>query len=101
MIRRPPRSTLFPYTTLFRSQSYAARGARDTVGKKRVGAQHAAPLRSGLNAILVTADARWSAAPAYEPALRAWLGEPAGWARRHAPARRASQIGRASCRERV
>src|SRR5256885_9694127 len=23
MIRRPPRSTLFPYTTLFRSQSYA------------------------------------------------------------------------------
>src|SRR5258705_13801898 len=26
MIRRPPRSTLFPYTTLFRSQ-YASRGA--------------------------------------------------------------------------
>src|SRR5690349_22821533 len=25
MIRRPPRSTLFPYTTLFRSPSYAAR----------------------------------------------------------------------------
>src|SRR3712207_8182232 len=25
MIRRPPRSTLFPYTTLFRSQSGAAR----------------------------------------------------------------------------
>src|SRR3712207_8423325 len=24
MIRRPPRSTLFPYTTLFRSDSYAA-----------------------------------------------------------------------------
>src|SRR5436190_9114341 len=28
MIRRPPRSTLFPYTTLFRSQ---ARGADDVV----------------------------------------------------------------------
>src|SRR3712207_8536460 len=28
MIRRPPRSTLFPYTTLFRS---AARGTRDRV----------------------------------------------------------------------
>src|SRR5947208_5921429 len=28
MIRRPPRSTLFPYTTLFRSLSYA-RGAED------------------------------------------------------------------------
>src|SRR3712207_8584205 len=26
MIRRPPRSTLFPYTTLFRSGSQAARG---------------------------------------------------------------------------
>src|SRR2546426_3730861 len=24
MIRRPPRSTLFPYTTLFRSESYKA-----------------------------------------------------------------------------
>src|SRR3712207_7966091 len=27
MIRRPPRSTLFPYTTLFRSQAGAERGA--------------------------------------------------------------------------
>src|SRR3712207_7883060 len=26
MIRRPPRSTLFPYTTLFRSRSPGARG---------------------------------------------------------------------------
>src|SRR5437870_9630783 len=32
MIRRPPRSTLFPYTTLFRSQTLAkgALGARQT-----------------------------------------------------------------------
>src|SRR5437773_8063550 len=34
MIRRPPRSTLFPYTTLFRSdrrarRQHVARGARD------------------------------------------------------------------------
>src|SRR3712207_8215119 len=28
MIRRPPRSTLFPYTTLFRSGITAPRGAR-------------------------------------------------------------------------
>src|SRR5256885_16361645 len=28
MIRRPPRSTLFPYTTLFRSRSDAAPSAR-------------------------------------------------------------------------
>src|SRR2546430_8617364 len=27
MIRRPPRSTLFPYTTLFRSKATAATGA--------------------------------------------------------------------------
>src|SRR3712207_6974884 len=34
MIRRPPRSTLFPYTTLFRSQEYPAadhRGALEAV----------------------------------------------------------------------
>src|SRR3712207_9126916 len=29
MIRRPPRSTLFPYTTLFRSFGYALRYCRD------------------------------------------------------------------------
>src|SRR5256885_12592968 len=29
MIRRPPRSTLFPYTTLFRSEWGGARGALD------------------------------------------------------------------------
>src|SRR2546422_1747029 len=28
MIRRPPRSTLFPYTTLFRSRAFAERGIR-------------------------------------------------------------------------
>src|SRR2546430_9319441 len=28
MIRRPPRSTLFPYTTLFRSQGEVPRGTR-------------------------------------------------------------------------
>src|SRR2546422_7935630 len=28
MIRRPPRSTLFPYTTLFRSETVLARDAR-------------------------------------------------------------------------
>src|SRR5258707_3587831 len=35
MIRRPPRSTLFPYTTLFRSQSCAIRGdGRGTVSNR-------------------------------------------------------------------
>src|SRR3712207_8022200 len=31
MIRRPPRSTLFPYTTLFRSAALAAHGLAVTV----------------------------------------------------------------------
>src|SRR3989442_11876501 len=29
MIRRPPRSTLFPYTTLFRSRSHLANGENE------------------------------------------------------------------------
>src|SRR3712207_7347526 len=33
MIRRPPRSTLFPYTTLFRSLLHPAREAADGLGQ--------------------------------------------------------------------
>src|SRR3712207_7130153 len=47
MIRRPPRSTLFPYTTLFRSKSNsgeggedAARYVRDAAGDLRRSAIH-------------------------------------------------------------
>src|SRR3712207_8990788 len=40
MIRRPPRSTLFPYTTLFRSRVRHRRGVRDGPGN---GASLAAP----------------------------------------------------------
>src|SRR5256885_6225582 len=38
MIRRPPRSTLFPYTTLFRSVAEVARirAARDAAGSKLI-----------------------------------------------------------------
>src|SRR2546427_8739546 len=35
MIRRPPRSTLFPYTTLFRSRSAGSRSAREPRGTWR------------------------------------------------------------------
>src|SRR2546426_12736138 len=36
MIRRPPRSTLFPYTTLFRSQIHSAGGGfEEAVGLRR------------------------------------------------------------------
>src|SRR2546428_13688427 len=46
MIRRPPRSTLFPYTTLFRSQ---AAGARDRPAQEGGAAPQdpAAPPRAG------------------------------------------------------
>src|SRR3712207_6985636 len=42
MIRRPPRSTLFPYTTLFRSHAVA--GGRVAVARLADGAQHGDPL---------------------------------------------------------
>src|SRR2546430_8828599 len=35
MIRRPPRSTLFPYTTLFRSQQFQAGGYQVLVGNDK------------------------------------------------------------------
>src|SRR2546422_10741040 len=44
MIRRPPRSTLFPYTTLFRSQSIAGGGARAPVRRASRTAERGARL---------------------------------------------------------
>src|SRR5687767_15639489 len=38
MLRRPPRSTLFPYTTLFRSRARGWRGARGLERRERVDA---------------------------------------------------------------
>src|SRR5690349_23463719 len=43
MIRRPPRSTLFPYTTLFRSPHACAEGQHDG---QRYGEVHARPARA-------------------------------------------------------
>src|SRR5256885_13404950 len=40
MIRRPPRSTLFPYTTLFRSAVGTGRGGFQVDGRPTVGAIH-------------------------------------------------------------
>src|SRR5258705_10326703 len=36
MIRRPPRSTLFPYTTLFRSSTWDRTGLREPFHPRRV-----------------------------------------------------------------
>src|SRR3712207_9574783 len=38
MIRRPPRSTLFPYTTLFRSRLALKNGGREAAGERVSGA---------------------------------------------------------------
>src|SRR3712207_6903659 len=64
MIRRPPRSTLFPYTTLFRSLDIQALVAVNRVGDNRavqprtVGAREAGvaisgPLHRGTHAIAI------------------------------------------------
>src|SRR2546427_3320635 len=49
MIRRPPRSTLFPYTTLFRSQGY------------RLASEHRLAERFGVASIYRAAAARFPA----------------------------------------
>src|SRR2546430_2809210 len=43
MIRRPPRSTLFPYTTLFRSGPPGARATHSAIGPSPVGAMFGPP----------------------------------------------------------
>src|SRR5947209_15809653 len=47
MIRRPPRSTLFPYTTLFRSEDVLPEvgGAEEVPGRRRLEQVRAAPGR--------------------------------------------------------
>src|SRR2546422_4342517 len=56
MIRRPPRSTLFPYTTLFRSRSeQAGQGSkemdkkRDEIAHRRIVAGREIPRKYGQN----------------------------------------------------
>src|SRR5260370_14284519 len=59
MIRRPPRSTLFPYTTLFRSRSQSATCAQATISAGGPGSrsnttrseEHTSELQSHLNIV--------------------------------------------------
>src|SRR4051812_49753048 len=44
MIRRPPRSTLFPYTTLFRSDDLRQDGAGDVFASARIDDRHVGAL---------------------------------------------------------
>src|SRR2546429_1923877 len=58
MIRRPPRSTLFPYTTLFRSPAlphaslnYAASSGKRTHARRRRSEEHTSELQSRLHLV--------------------------------------------------
>src|SRR2546422_4299116 len=70
MIRRPPRSTLFPYTTLFRSDRQGDRaGALEAYAAfaRRIAAEYDAEPAAETKALLAAVRARVQAAPA--PAL--------------------------------
>src|SRR3989442_10233430 len=56
MIRRPPRSTLFPYTTLFRSHADLRRVQVDGEVRDRVGQGGGALHRGGVDATSVEGD---------------------------------------------
>src|SRR2546428_12343906 len=58
MIRRPPRSTLFPYTTLFRSVLVHGNGPQvgDELARTEIAADQVEPLPLG---VLVAATAGW------------------------------------------
>src|SRR3712207_8690048 len=58
MIRRPPRSTLFPYTTLFRSRFELFLGSEHPVAVGLVDDEHVAYLHdAGLDGLYVVAHA--------------------------------------------
>src|SRR5256884_3512861 len=55
MIRRPPRSTLFPYTTLFRSGAARAVGVRRVLGRRPRGPVAEGPLPARDRAVGIAA----------------------------------------------
>src|SRR2546430_17506825 len=87
MIRRPPRSTLFPYTTLFRSDRALA--TRDALVRGRL------PVSLAPRGVLprLAGDARRLASGPFRPRADRCMARDRGT--------KAGEIGRASCRERV
>src|SRR2546425_11283696 len=60
MIRRPPRSTLFPYTTLFRSETKHERKVHRDVGQRTWGeSTNASFLRSGAPVAAPSPYGKW------------------------------------------
>src|SRR5436309_5822547 len=82
MIRRPPRSTLFPYTTLFRSGSRAPRRFRRTPRGAHWwrSEEHTSELQSRENLVcrLLLEKKKQDVAPAGAPADRVWERTPRG-----------------------
>src|SRR5256885_12689485 len=77
MVRRPPRSTLFPYTTLFRSRSRAgeARGRLPAEGGRARGPAGRVRAPHRLRAGEARADRRHDARRGQEEAPRADAGD--------------------------
>src|SRR3712207_9581652 len=81
MIRRPPRSTLFPYTTLFRSATPRrppGGGRSPTTARgdgRAVGAARSAADARGPRAKVASADAPWGSPEAGRPATARRTGE--------------------------
>src|SRR5260370_28919858 len=83
MIRRPPRSTLFPYTTLFRSQRRVVRAVDDDaalehllhdelgeVGGIERSEEHTSELQSHLNLVCrLLLEKKKTSAPSHAPRL--------------------------------
>src|SRR5437773_12045437 len=88
MIRRPPRSTLFPYTTLFRSP------AGNMLPLKADPYAFRSELRPNTGSIVANLENhRWNDAD--------WLSQRSGKNWFQSPVSIYEEIGRASCRERV
>ena len=114
MIRRPPRSTLFPYTTLFRSvmgMAFAEGGMAGTMADAYYGAieqfarAHLADPAEVLGYVVAHELGHLLLGPGHSAGsimTAAWDGKTLAAARqRWLTFSQAQQIGRASCRERV
>src|SRR3712207_7810459 len=69
MLRRPPRSTLFPSTTLFRSRRWHSRVARPREGHAPVAETRPAEVDSGIGCCMMYRRADAQAAGGYDEGL--------------------------------
>ena len=81
MIRRPPRSTLFPYTTLFRSVTFKGKIQRDYSGPDAFFVEKVKELSSKLNTAPKTIRIKTAEKPVtkvIKPATKTELVDPDG-----------------------